>query len=376
MSRAEGAGGLGWRSVAAPWTVAKALGLLVPLLVTWQTSSASGLPGRAEFRQAFDWWDAQSYLHIAQSGYPTDIHDHFAYLFAFLPGYPLLVAGLGWVLGDLLVAGLAVNLVLEYVALLLVARLVAAESDPAGGRFAAWLLAMWPFAFFLTAIYTESAFIAASAGALLLARRGHLGRAALCAGLACSVRITGLALVPMLAVEYVRRRGWRPHWQLATIVAVPLPLVGYALYTHAQAGDAWAFLHAQSLFDHSLDWPWKGARVTWDQVVLTRQPAYNSIQFLVELVFGVAGLLAVLIGLFSPRMPLSFSVYCAAVWVTATSVSFWRSVPRYELAMFPLLIVAAEQTRDRPAVRAALVTAGAGLMAYGAGRFALDGWLG
>src|SRR5207253_7172078 len=42
-----------WRAVAAPWAVAHLLGLLVPVLVTWQLSTSTGFPGASELRAAF-----------------------------------------------------------------------------------------------------------------------------------------------------------------------------------------------------------------------------------------------------------------------------------------------------------------------------------
>src|SRR4029077_16401730 len=253
-----------------------------------------------------------------------------------------------------------VNCVLELVALLLVARLVAGERDADAGRFAAWSLAVWPLAFFLTAVYTESAFICCAAGALLLARRGHIGRAALIAGIGCTLRVTGLALVPALLVEYVRRRGLRrPHPSVLAVALVPLPLLLFALYGHAHAGDFFAYTHGQSLLGAQLGFPWDGAKKTWDQVILTGQEARISYVFLLALGFGIAGLAALLVTLGTRRVAASLWLYSAAVWLMAVSLSFWRSVPRYELAMFPLVIVAADWTRGRPALRNALLATSA-----------------
>ncbi len=40
------------------------------------------------------------------------------------------------------------------------------------------------------------------------------------------------------------------------------------------------------------------------------------------------------------RFPRSMALYCTLVWLMAVSLTFWRSVPRYDLALFPALIVA------------------------------------
>ena len=53
-----------------------------------------------------------------------------------------------------------------------------------------------------------------------------------------------------------------------------------------------------------------------------------------------------------------------------------RSVPRYDLALFPSIIVIADLTARARLVRPLLVTGGAGLLIWGAFVFAEGGWIG
>ncbi len=54
----------------------------------------------------------------------------------------------------------------------------------------------------------------------------------------------------------------------------------------------------------------------------------------------------------------SLALYCTLVWLTAVSLTFWRSVPRYDLALFPAVIVVADLTsRASRGVRPVLVAA-------------------
>jgi hypothetical protein len=382
----RGRGGVStWRAIAAPWAVAHLLGLLVPVLVVWQLSTSTGLPGASELRAAFDHWDTRSYVAIAEHGYPSQLDfrlDHGGYLTGFLPGYPLLIRVVMVVVPDAVGAGLIVSAICSAVALFYVARLIEGERDRAEGRFAAWCLALYPFAFFLVAVYTESAFLAAAAASLYYARRGSPGRACLAGALACAVRVTGIALLPALLLEHLLRgRRGRGDARLLLIAAVPLPLLAFGIYTRLHSGDALAYLHAQASpsFSATAAWPWSGARTTWDVVVQSRAPASVTAVFAPELVFGIAG--AVVCGLgwwwcWRRRLAPSLAAYSTAVYLLATSLAFWRSVPRYQLAMFPLLILLADATRTRPAWRGALMTASAGLMAFGAAVFAEGRWLG
>ena len=76
------------------------------------------------------------------------------------------------------------------------------------------------------------------------------------------------------------------------------------------------------------------------------------------------------------RFPRSMALYCTLVWLMAVSLTFWRSVPRYDLALFPAIIVVADLTARTPAVRPLLVAAAAALMGWGALMFAQGQWIG
>lgn len=376
------AGGSIWRLVLPPFLAARAVSLLVPVLATWQRSMAPGFPTGNELRSAFNQWDSQSYVAIAEHGYPSHLDfglGQGGHLAAFFPGYPMLVRAVMVVTGDAVLAGVLVSTVLELVALRLVAGMVLGERDLGAARFAVWALAFWPYAAFLGLVYTESAFLAAAAGALLLARRGRFGPACLVAALACATRVTGVVLVPALLVEQLVRHRGRPTLQLAWLLVVPLPLLLFGAYLRVHTGDGLAWLHAEGSasfdFRHP-DWPWSGAWATWQSAVLSTLPAGSTYVFALELVFGIGGAAVCAALWIRRRLPLSLVTYCTGVWLLSVCVSYWISVPRYEIAMFPALIAVWDLLARRPSWRAAAVGASAGLFAYGAGLYATGRWLG
>ena len=375
-------GGSLWRLVLPPFLASRALGLLIPLLSVWQQSQSAGLPTGGEVRSAFDQWDSQSYVAIAEHGYPSQLDFGLGrpgHLIAFFPGYPMLVRAVMVLCGDAVVAGLVVSAGMELVALRLLAGLVLRERDRSAACFAVWGLALWPYAAFLGLVYTESTFLAAAIAALLLARRGRFGPACACAALACATRVTGVALIPALLVEMLVQRRWRPSPQLLWLGLVPVPMLLLGLYLRLHTGDALAWLHAESSVSFAyrhLDWPWVGGRATWDSTIRSSLPAGSTYVFGLELIFGIGGALTCAALWLTHRIPLSLIVYTTAVWLLSVSVSYWISVPRYEIAMFPTLIAVWDLLSRRPGWRAGLIGASAGLFAYGAGLYASGRWLG
>lgn len=355
-------------AVLPAFLAARALTLLAMLA---SIEHSAGTLSWSLLRAAFDHWDAVSYLDIAAGGYPAhlDYHD------AFLPGYPLLVRGASLLTGDLVAAAVLISAVAELVALAAIFTMVRRERDAPAARFAVWAVALLPTAFFLSGVYTESAFLVGAALSLLLMRAGRFRGAAVAAALTTAMRVTGLVLLPVLAYELVRRRRVRADgWVVAL---VPLPLVLYGAYMQLRTGDALALLHAEALpsFGESAAWPWDGLRVTWETAATSTDPGNRGI-FVREIAAGLIGLAAVVAGWADRRFPRSFALYCTLVWLLAVSITFWRSVPRYDLALFPIVIVVADATARVRVVRPALLAVSAAMMCWGAYLFAQGAWIG
>jgi Gpi18-like mannosyltransferase len=318
-------------------------------------------------------WDAISYLSIAAHGYPA----HLDYRDAFLPGFPLVVRAITVITRDGVTASWLVNAVAETIALWYLGRLVLGERDQSAATFSVWLLALAPTALFLIAPFSESTFIASAAASLYYARAGRSGKAIVAAAIACAFRLTGLALIPALAVEQLRRSGWRPRPEMLLILLGALPLVLYGLYMQIHIGDALALLHADHLASFGLQPtpPWTGLAATWDTLVHTSSGETRSI-FAREVAFGLLGLVLCAGMWISSRIPRSLALYCTIAWLMTASLPFWRSQPRYSLALFPVVLLVSDLTQRFPRARPAMLGASAALMCAGTWMFAQGRWLG
>ena len=318
-------------------------------------------------------WDAVSYLYIAAHGYPG----HLDYRDAFLPGFPILVRGVMVVLRDDVASSWLVNAIAETIALWYLARLVLGERDRSSATFVVWLLALAPTAVFLTAPFSESTFIAAAAASLYHARAGQSRKAVVAGVLACSFRLTGLALIPALALEQLRRTGWKPRGELWLVLLLLLPLALYAGYMQLHIGDALALLDADRLpsFGEQLTPPWTGFAATWNTLVDATDGETRSI-FAREVAFGLLGLVLCLGMWASARIPRSLALYCTIAWLMTASLPFWRSQPRYSLALFPAVLLIADLTQRFRRARPVVIAASAVLMCAGTWVFAQGRWLG
>jgi len=393
LQRAAGPG-LGMRAALrlsiAPFIAGKLITIGVIYLATWQHGGGVGVPGWLGVKDSFSHWDGQSYLQIAAFGYPANSDPTpgaAAHVWAFMPGFPLLLRAAQLVLVDAVLAGVVVSAVCELIALVFVARLVSAERDERSARFAVWLLALVPYGVFLSVVYTESAFLAAAAASLYFLRQQRFLAAALCGALATSVRVTGLALFFAFAVEYAMARRTRPRADALAALLIPLPFVLFCVYAGLHAHDVRAFFHIQSSasFHRQLTNPWTGFTATLDQVGGALEPQSNTYIFAAELACGVLGFAACVLLWLWPWLgarwnrggvPWSFALYATVVWVLAVAQPYWLSVGRYEIAMLPVLVIVADVCMRSAHRSMAVLTVSGGVMAYIATLWAQGNFIG
>jgi Gpi18-like mannosyltransferase len=361
--------------VAAPYLAAKAVSLLVPVLFIWQNSSTPGFPSHTELRAAFQQWDAPHYLDIAAGGYGPTLDFHYGFWY----GYPLLIRVVSLVSRDDLISGLLISAVAELLALYYIARLFQQERDDEAARFSVWSVAMYPFAFFLSAVYTESCFIAAAAACLFYARRQNMLAACVAGAVASFIRIFGALLIPSIVIEYMMmRRRWRPGPELPLVLLVLVPIAAFSLYTRVRIGDWLGYFHGQEKLGNMMTpaFPWTGARVTWDSTVLSLNSASNTYVFGLVVLFGIGEGVVCLVALVSRRVPVSFAVYMTLLWLLIISRSYWLSLPRFGLYMFPALLLLSDALKRRRSWQTGLIATSGGFMALGSAIYASGHWLG
>ena len=321
-------------------------------------------------------WDGLWYKLIAEQGYGGE-GPHKA---AFWPLYPWLMdyGGrlTGWTVDSV---GYIVSHLAFAAALVLLYRLVALDFDLVIARRTLWAIALFPTAFFFSAVYTESLFLALVVGALLAARLGRWWLAGAAGLLAALTRSYGILLLFPFAVLFLQQyrleiRRWFPN-----ILPAALPALGPAIFAYhlrAVVDDPLAFFTKQSGWDRYGAAPWEtlrcgivgcfninnepdGATWGWLQTLrdnpswdtLTSQPFRLDVanSDTLELVCTLLFIALALIGL--RALPLYQSAYVIPGLVIPlyqpSQVHALMSLPRFGLTLFPLFVVLALVVRGR-----------------------------
>ncbi|CAN5735464.1 membrane protein [soil metagenome] len=306
-------------------------------------------------------WDGEHYMRLARSGYlnePDNVSP------AFFPLYSLLIRSFSELFGGSVVPGVLslwgvlLSLIVLPFALYFVYRIAENGWGDRVARGSVLTLAFFPTAFFLNSAYTESLFLALSAGSLWAAMvRRDLFLACVLAAFATATRNVGIFLLVPLAYEWMRNAGYY-RWRVGYLALAPSGLVLYMGYLWWRFGEPLLFYTAQEDWNRQATGPLatilvsfrqslEGLRLAFDPAtfsessmgrLLDRIVFTDDIQSLILLVLAVV---VILLGL--RMLPLGLSAYALLVAVVpaffGTPDNPLMGVSRYVLVAFPIFIV-------------------------------------
>ncbi|HEX3433224.1 MAG TPA: mannosyltransferase family protein [Solirubrobacteraceae bacterium] len=380
-------------------------------------------------------WDAAWYGVIAHYGYRPDLGTFTSSRDAFFPLYPLGLRAFAAVGVPLVLGGVLFSLIALALALYGIHRLTTLELARTGGRsllgtvapgaddsrarraradvarLAVMVTALSPMAFYFSAVYSESLYLALSVGLFYAARTGRFAVVGLLGALAGATRSAGIVLLlpaVMLylygpredrAPDFPRARGlavrYRPRKDLLWLALAPLGLALYVAYLGLSGGDPLSPFHAQDVWGRHFAGPylgvWDGLRAGFGGLrqLLSLQQSHlyypidgksafiNSEHNLLLLAFLAAGVVAI-VGVLR-RLPLAYGVYVIAALALPLSYPVTAqplmSLPRFLIVLFPLSMWLGAWLAGHPrAQRPALLVSGL-LLAFFVAQFATWHWV-
>ncbi|HSD29628.1 MAG TPA: mannosyltransferase family protein, partial [Vicinamibacteria bacterium] len=239
------------------------IAFLALLLIPLDMPRPFTVPFESErFFETFAPWDAGWYFHIARRGYFHDAVGPSST--AFFPLYPTLMRTLAWPFGGsdraLWLAGIAISYACLFGGLLLLHRLTEKLlGDREAARRTVFFVAVFPFSYFFTQVYTESLFLLLTVGAVTAATASRWGWAGALGGLAAVTRPNGiLVAVPLGILALAGRPNRRTlAGRAAALVLVPVALALYSAFVYRLTGDPLGWLHGQAAWGYSVgNRPW------------------------------------------------------------------------------------------------------------------------
>ena len=334
-------------------------------------------------------WDSVWYLEISKYGYFSKMSS------AYFPLYPLLIRLGTDVFGSAIVVGTLISFACSIIALYLLYLLVRLDMSASVARTTVLLVAFFPTALFLSAVYTEGLFLMLSVGAFYAARNERWAIACVVAGLASAARSDGVLLLAPLALIYLYgpRAGGRRRpapgrlapryaltWSATWLAVVPVGLIAFLAYLgvahhaplapfqaqkqfwgRAFAGPFSAVLREAEKLPHQVNLIVTGRAL----FLAPGDPLSFAAHSLIDvgfLAFAVAG-----VAFAWRRVPVAYTAYALLALMAVTSNPDphepLASLPRYVLVIFPIFIGWASKVADRAVLRYATLVPSAVLLA-------------
>lgn len=316
--------------------ISKILLLVVSLI---SINILSNPRGNLGILQLWNVWDAPHYIDIATKGY--QIQGVEANFIVFLPLFPLLIFLFRSIFqSDFLISGYVISFLTSSLLAVLFYKLVLLDFSKKVAVTAVFFLVVFPTAFFLQIPYTESLFILLSVCSFYFARKKYYFLSFIFISFACLTRLAGLALIPAIFAEiyfYDKDRFKKIDflfWGLLT------SLSGFFVYlalNYFIFNDPWYFTVAEKQNWHTTFSPLGQGLISVYESIFWRQG-------LGKIMLGYGQIIAFILGLFMSiytlfKIRLSYGFYMLFALFFAYSMSFWLSMPRYIISLFPMFIV-------------------------------------
>jgi hypothetical protein len=354
---------------------------------------ASGLGGTRDALVApFVRFDAAWYLWTSLHGYgaggsPAGV---------FFPLYPLLVSIVAPLGVGAVVAGILIAIVSTILALTLIYKLTDFELGarfPDAPRLAVLATALFPAAFFLTAAYPESLFLALSLGAMWMARHERWAWAGVLGGLAAAAQSLGVLILVPVGLLYLQATHWRPRWSVLWLALIPAGYGAFMGWLAIRGLDPLSVFYGHNTWRRESVNPisglWLAVRAAWAGVrqyasgqstTVYWSPAISygftpdgaALANLEQFVFLIGGVLAAIGAV--RRLPAAYGWYVVALLLTLVSDPIaaepLQGIPRFLGATFTVPIVLGTWLARHPRLRVPVLGVSALALLYLCGRFA------
>jgi len=196
-------------------------------------------------------WDGEAYLTIAEKGYVT-LSDGRT-LYNFLPAYPLIIRLTGFIVQDLALAALLLSAAFSLMASYYLFRIAELEFGEDVAKKTVVLLLFFPTAFFFSAVYSESMFLALVTASFYYARKGDWIKAGVLAAALPFVRILGLLFWIVLAIEYLlQNRKLVFNKRFVGVSIAVLGVVAFFIYSMLTTDSLFGYANQQNLWTRAI----------------------------------------------------------------------------------------------------------------------------
>lgn len=276
-------------------------------------------------------WDSYWYLDIVNNGYQYRGELQLSNI-VFFPLYPMLIKILGALFSiSFILAGWIVSSLFALFTSIYLYKIVK-EFHPQSDPFlSVVMLLVFPTAFFLNTIYTESTFLFFSVASFYHALKKQYVIAGLFGLFASLTRLTGILLFIPLLIEYINANRQKLFSvNVLPLFLIPIGTMSFLIYHFIRFNDIMLFFKVEN---------WWGRGFSFNPVHFSFTTYPSIINFSLDAFLCLFTIVAIL--LVSTRLRLSYGVYMLSTLLAVLSSGTLMSIGRYILVLFPTYILGA-----------------------------------
>ena len=317
-------------------------------------------------RWVYSWvnFDGVHYLTIASEGYL-----HAAAVQAFFPIFPIIIR-LMMVLnrGSAVINGLLITTLCALFFFLYLSKYLKAKLDIALVNRTHIIFLLFPFSFFLIALYTESLFLLLLMLSLSAFRKKQYGLVGLLIALTSATRLVGIFLVPAFLLElyigdqksivglfsrsYFLRKLQKQWKNMLKIFFGIIGLGSYMFYLWYHFHDPIYFFHVQSEFgagrqERIILLPqviWRYLKIFWTVRPFDLKYFVYLQEFIISIFFGIILLWGWLKKGYY-KLSISELTFASFAFILPSLTGSFSSMPRYVLVCFPVFVIFANHLK-------------------------------
>lgn len=275
-------------------------------------------------------WDSYWYLDIVENGYYLKTDNTLSNV-VFFPLYPFLIKVLGTMLfGKYALAGWLISIAALFAACAFFYKLVKEFHPDVDPESPIVLMLVFPTAFFLNIIYTESLFLFLTLATFYYAFKKNFYAAGAFAFLGALTHSNGVFLALPILWEILRNHGWKSIFtpKIIPVFFAPLGSFAFITYDYLKFQDPLLFFKIESAWGRSFS-------INWEHFSLFSHPSIANMGIDIFLaIFIVAATFLV----YKKLSPL-YAAFMSLTILAALTSGTLMSIGRYSLVLFPVFIM-------------------------------------
>ncbi len=288
--------------------------------------------------------DSGHYVDIARDWYLSEgIRDRLVQL-VFLPGYPIAIRLMNFLIGDYVVSGLLVSWLSFAGACSVIYSLLRLDYSHEVSLRTVRYLCIIPGVFFFISPMSESLFLLLSAGCVYLARRGKTGLGCLLGAYAAFTRSLGLMLFVPVCMELVHvtvdaPRGRRRYGRFLWLLLIPAGFAAYCLVNYQVSGNPFQYLiYQREHWGQEMGLFFNTAAYQLDNLIGCWPDNLPNLLglWLPNVLFDFAALAVMVYA--SKKMRPGYAAWFIAYYVITIGATWLLSAPRYMISLLPFFL--------------------------------------